>query len=375
MKTANHTRDSARRGAHLQPRTPPRYGARRAKPIARKDLGDDMAGQVLVFVVLSLMAFLASTQQSSFLLRMPIWIAGVGFLGLAVLLALPLEGHDAVFAAVRDAWSTKDDPTEGVLFRAFSKNAGSVQRYITPLLDLLIVFGAMLGALAFLALTPGEFLERAFVRPLALGLIGATAGAAAALCIVAVSLGGPVKQSQFVGLGDPAKVYDGDTFWLGDVSVRLLDVDAPELRQTCRTGDAPPVDCGRFAREALGAFIAGKIVSCVAKENRKGVRVESYSRPLVQCEVIDGTLRTDLGEWLVRSGYAAAYAYDDGGGGRYAALEANAAAQRVGLLGQCSLHPKVWRSDSGARQRFVRTGAVPAGAGMTIGDCSRQPKA
>ncbi len=374
MKTANHTRDSARRGADLHDRGHRRYGSRRAKPSARKDLGDDMAGQVLVFVVLSLMAFLASTQQSSFLLRMPIWIAGAGFLALAALLAFQMGGHDAVFAAVSDAWAKKDDPTEGVLFQALSTNAPTVQRYITPLLDLLIVFGAVLGVLAFLALTPGEFLERAFVRPLALGLLGATAGAAAALAIVAIALGGPVKLSQYVGLGDPAKVYDGDTFWLGDVSVRLLDVDAPELRQKCRAGDGPLADCGRFAREALGVFIAGKIVSCLPEVNRAGRKTESFGRPLVVCEVILGNQSTDLGAWLVSSGYAVAYSYGDGGGGRYAALEANAAALRTGLLGQCTLHPKVWRSDSGARQRFVRTGQVPAGAGMTMGDCSRQPK-
>lgn len=313
---------------------------------------------ILIVVLLAILAFWMSTQQSALLLRFPIWIAGAGLLLIAAFLAWQQGGHDAVIAALTDAWSKKDDPTEGVLFQALSANApATVQRYVTPLMDLLIVFAALLGALAFIALTPGEFLERAFVRPLAMGLIGATGGAAAALAIVAVALGGPVKLKKFVGLGEAAHVYDGDTFWLGDVSLRLLDVDAPELNQICRGQDTL---CGRSSKTALAQLIDGKIVECTPQENSVGRNRESLGRPLVACAVHEENGSSfDLGQRLIEIGAAVPYAYTAGAPNRYDPLR--------NLWRKCTLQPHVWRTDGAARNAFSHN--QPVAADKLIGDC------
>lgn len=267
---------------------------------------------ILLLVLLAILTFWMSTQQSALYLRLPIWLAGAGLLLLACYFALQAGGHDAVLAALGDAWGNREDPTEGVLFQALADNApATIKRYVTPLLDLLILLGAVLGVMAFLALTPGDFLERAFVRPLALALIGAVGGATAALAIVSISLGGPLKLDRYVGWGDPEspqQVYDGDTFSVGDVSVRLVDVDAPERNQICRTSGAVPSKCGEEARRALADIIANAIVDCKPHQNIKGRTKTSFGRVLVACEARSERRTVNVGEEMIRLGMAVPYA-------------------------------------------------------------------
>ncbi len=33
----------------------------------------------------------------------------------------------------------------------------------------------------------------------------------------------------------PARVVDGDTIWIGETKIRLHGIDAPEMKQTCKT--------------------------------------------------------------------------------------------------------------------------------------------
>lgn len=329
---------------------------------------------ILVLVLLAILAFWMSTQQSALLLRFPVWIAGVGMLLLAAYFALQAGGHDAVLAALGDAWGNREDPTEGVLFQALAENApATIKRYVTPLLDLLILLGAVLGVMAFLALTPGEFLERAFVRPLALAMIGAVGGAAAALAMVSISLGGPLKLDRYVGWGDPKseqQVYDGDTFSVGDVSVRLLDVDAPERNQICRTSSSVAYKCGEEARRALAETIANAIVDCKPQQSIGGRTKTHLGRVLVACEARSDRRVVDIGTEMIRLGMAVPYAEASS-----AFVEAQATAQRQGrgLWKYCTLHPKVWRDDAGARTRFRNTGEVPADLTKSIGNCPRAP--
>ena len=227
---------------------------------------NDVASLTLLFVLLSLVAFWLSTQQSSLLIRLPIWIAGAGLLALAAFQALQMGGQDVIKHAAEDALANRITPQYGVLFQTLSANIDTTRRYVAPLLDLMVVFGAVLGVFALLALTPGEFLERVFVRPLAIGLLGATIGAGLALVVVAISFGGPVDLHQYAGIGAKKYVHDGDTFSLGDASLRLVDMDTPELKQTCWRG-AQATNCGEAARDQLASFIDGKIVSCTPKMN------------------------------------------------------------------------------------------------------------
>lgn len=340
---------------------------------------NDVASLTLLFVILSLVAFWLSTQQSSLFIRLPIWIAGAGLLALAALQAWQIAGQDVVVGAAKrladELSQNKVTPQFGVLFQTLSANVDTTRRYVLPLLDLMVAFGAILGVFAFLALTPGEFLERVFVRPLAIGLLGATVGAGLALVVVAISFGGPVELRQYAGMGAARYVHDGDTFSLGDVSVRLVDMDAPELKQVCWQG-AQSARCGEAARDQLGRLIDGKILSCTPKTNAEGKTRESFGRPLVTCKVLDPAtgLGQDLGAQMVATGFALPYAYKNGAPNPYAQTAAIALQNKVGLMTWCVLRPDIWRDDSKAQANFKGSGTVPADPAATAGDCSKQPR-
>ena len=41
-----------------------------------------------------------------------------------------------------------------------------------------------------------------------------------------------------------SRVIDGDTIWIGDTKIRLHGIDAPEMKQTCRTSKGKEKLCG-----------------------------------------------------------------------------------------------------------------------------------
>ncbi len=348
-------------------------------PIDAAALINNATGLTLLFVLLSLVAFWLSTQQSGLLIRLPIWIAGVGLLALAAFQAAQIGDlqkplGDAVKAAQEgDAGDYKGQ--FGVIVQTLSANIATTKRYVAPLLVMMIAFGAILGVFSFLALTPGQFLERVFVRPLAIGLLGATIGAGLALVIVAISFGGPVDLKRYVGLGATELVHDGDTFWLGDVSVRLVGIDAPELAQTCWRGTAV-TNCGTEARDHLAALVHDRIVSCAPLQNADGRTRESFGRPLVKCSIADAgpNAGRDLGELMVEGGYAAPYTYQNNAANPYAAQETMARTARAGLQATCMLRPDVWRDDKAAQFAFKSTGTIPTDLAQTFGDCANQPR-
>jgi len=128
----------------------------------------------------------------------------------------------------------------------------------------------------------------------------------------------------------PAKVHDGDTLTVGGERVRLLGVDAPELKQTCRRAD-DDYPCGRVSREALVGLIAGRDVSCLADKR------DRYRRLLGRCRA-NGT---DLNGELIRSGWAVAY------GAEYRDLERDARARGEGLWAGSFETPRDWRTRHG----------------------------
>ncbi len=98
-----------------------------------------------------------------------------------------------------------------------------------------------------------------------------------------------------VPLRGTAQVIDGDTLDLAGVRVRLSGIDAPELRQTCtRAGQQRP--CGREARDALSALLAGARVSCAGQAR------DRYGRLLARCDVAGA----DVGAVMVQDGMAIA---------------------------------------------------------------------
>lgn len=134
----------------------------------------------------------------------------------------------------------------------------------------------------------------------------------------------------------PARVIDGDTLDIARDRVRLYGIDAPEAGQSC--GDAPRWPCGTEAAAALTNWIAGRPVTCVEIER------DRYQRAVSTCTV-DGE---DLGDWMVRSGWAVEYRqYSDG---RYAEAERAAAAAGAGIHRSTFTRPSDWRRDGDQTQ-------------------------
>ncbi|WP_456778175.1 thermonuclease family protein [Bradyrhizobium sp. USDA 3315] len=95
-----------------------------------------------------------------------------------------------------------------------------------------------------------------------------------------------------------ASIIDGDTLEIHGTRIRLWGIDAPESTQLCRGEDSLQYRCGAKAANDLDAFIARRPVSCVP------VSLDQYGRTVATCSVANVVAGVDLGEWLVRNGFA-----------------------------------------------------------------------
>jgi endonuclease YncB( thermonuclease family) len=89
-----------------------------------------------------------------------------------------------------------------------------------------------------------------------------------------------------------ARVIDGDTLRVGETVIRLADVDAPELSQTCDGGPVPLRHCGTYVADALKERIGDREVQCTVRE------LDQYDRRISTCEVGG----ENLSRWLVSEG-------------------------------------------------------------------------
>jgi endonuclease YncB( thermonuclease family) len=87
-----------------------------------------------------------------------------------------------------------------------------------------------------------------------------------------------------------AAVIDGDTFEIGETVVRLSDVDAPELAQTCDGGPKRLRPCGAYVADALAEHVEGHEVQCAV------LGLDQYDRRIARCDVAG----EDLSQWLVQ---------------------------------------------------------------------------
>ncbi|MGE3788888.1 MAG: thermonuclease family protein [Hyphomonadaceae bacterium] len=322
--------------------------------------------------------FLASTRQMRLVTRAAVWAAGLLALLAAISLVAADHEHAGLFRAVVDLVENWRDPSQSVLAQALSRNGPNVGRFVLPLLDLFLVLGAILGVFAAMAFTRGERIEKA-MRPLAIGLIGAIAGGVVTLAVVGTGFGAAVEQrtySNFVSAGD---IQDGDTLWIGEISVRLLGADAPERRQICRRG-AEIDQCGEHAANHLRELLTEALVTCHVRENSRGRTSESFGRPLVTCSAVRERLRDgngrvvrereeidDVARRLIADGYAVEFRSHQP---TYLAAATRARNQGSGLTTACSLAPSVWRRNRSAREAFVATGALPLDSEQTMGACA-----
>lgn len=135
---------------------------------------------------------------------------------------------------------------------------------------------------------------------------------AAAVLLLAAQAG--AQEAEFSGV---ARVIDGDTIEVSGVIVRLADIDAPELGQSCE-GPRALRPCGKRAADLLAERIEGATVECRASG------LDAYGRTIASCSHLGG----DLGAWLVTEGYAMAFVrYST----RFVDLEAEARDKGAGL--------------------------------------------
>jgi endonuclease YncB( thermonuclease family) len=94
-----------------------------------------------------------------------------------------------------------------------------------------------------------------------------------------------------------ASVVDGDTLEIHGARIRILDIDAPESRQTCTADDGIAWRCGQKAALVLDDWIGQRAVSCATDGK------DRYGRWLARCAVGG----QDLGQWMALSGWAVPY--------------------------------------------------------------------
>lgn len=132
----------------------------------------------------------------------------------------------------------------------------------------------------------------------------------------------------------PARVVDGDTFSVGAERVRLWGVDAPEGRQVCQNAQGQGYACGDVARDQLVGLIGGRAVRCEVRDR------DPYGRAVARC--LAGS--TDLGEAMVRAGWAVDYVQFSRGA--YASAEVEARRSRRGLWAGRFETPSTWRAEA-----------------------------
>jgi endonuclease YncB( thermonuclease family) len=94
-----------------------------------------------------------------------------------------------------------------------------------------------------------------------------------------------------------ARVVDGDTLYIGSTKIRLHGIDAPEMKQTCRTSKGKKQLCGQLAKHALQKLVKGHSVTC------KGKTRDRYKRLIAVCTVGPFIINAEM----VKRGWALAY--------------------------------------------------------------------
>lgn len=115
-----------------------------------------------------------------------------------------------------------------------------------------------------------------------------------------------------------ARVIDGDTIEIDDVTYRSNGIDAPEHGQTCNLPSGKTWPCGKRATETLSDMVEGVEVRC------DGSETDGYGRTIATCYIGD----LDLNREMVASGLAWAFV-------KYSTVyldeEASAKSSRLGI--------------------------------------------
>lgn len=135
-----------------------------------------------------------------------------------------------------------------------------------------------------------------------------------------------------------ASVADGDTVRIEGTRIRLLDIDAPELEQTCNDPDGKAWPCGEIATNELRKTLRGKTLNC----HPRGL--DQFRRVLATCSLSDGT---NINAWMVRQGWAISFGYAR----VYGNEESEAREARRGIWRGTFTEPQKWRHQHPREER------------------------
>jgi len=135
------------------------------------------------------------------------------------------------------------------------------------------------------------------------------------------------SNKQITRLSGRARIVDGDTIRLNGQRIRILGIDAPEIKQTCTTSQGAIWACGEKSRQYLLSMLANATLVCQSRAR------DVYARLLARCTLAG----VDIGATMVRQGMAISY-YD------YKAQERLAKAERLGLWQGEFIKPRAWRN-------------------------------
>jgi endonuclease YncB( thermonuclease family) len=132
---------------------------------------------------------------------------------------------------------------------------------------------------------------------------------------------------------ETARVRDGDTISVNEVTFRLYGIDAPEYRQMCKDSAGKDWPCGKAARAQLEAFVlSGSIVCEPQAEDR-------YNRKVAKCA---SATVPDLSHSMVQAGLAISPA--ERGSAAYAEAEDSARTAKRGIWQGEFIQPAEWRN-------------------------------
>jgi endonuclease YncB( thermonuclease family) len=129
-----------------------------------------------------------------------------------------------------------------------------------------------------------------------------------------------------------AFIIDGDTLSISGTRIRLIDIDAPELDQTCLDARGQDWPCGRQASAQLRSHVRGRDLTCQPKSK------DQYGRVLATCSLPDGS---NINSWMVQQGWAVTSGYAD----VYRTQQADAKAAKRGLWNGSFIQPREWRHE------------------------------
>lgn len=215
-------------------------------------------------------------------------------------------------------------------------DAATLARLDNPIVQIMLLIGAIVG---------GTALSGQWSRPR--GLETASLADARGAAAKPAAAAGPVSGS--------AVARSGDVLRIGNTSVKLAGIEAPERNQPCTRANGKQWDCGQAAMQALSGQVRGKKVTCELSGR------EADGIPVGTCKVGDD----DVAAVLAAGGYVFS---DTGLFAAYSGQEAKAREMQAGIWQGESERPADYRAKRWDEARKAAPDGCPIKAQISGGN-------